>query len=46
MQLCEHRHALKEGLLEKYKLAKHAYEEGHRFIWNECRILETEKQQA
>jgi hypothetical protein len=30
MQLCEHRHNLKEGLLEKSKLTQHAYEEGHK----------------
>jgi hypothetical protein len=37
-----HRHNLKEGLLEKSKLAQHAHEEGHRVVWNEARILETE----
>jgi hypothetical protein len=40
--LCEHRHNLKEGLLEKSKLAQHAYEEGPRVIWDEARILEVE----
>jgi hypothetical protein len=30
MRLHEHRHHLKEGLLEKSKLAQHAYEEGHK----------------
>jgi hypothetical protein len=30
MRLCEHRHNLKEGLLETYKLAQRAYEEGHK----------------
>jgi hypothetical protein len=30
MQLHEHRHNLKEGLLEKSKLTQHAYEEGHK----------------
>jgi hypothetical protein len=29
-QLSEHRHHLKEDVLEKSKLAQHAYEEGHR----------------
>jgi hypothetical protein len=42
MQLCEHRHNLKEGLLEKSKLTQHAYEEGHRVAWDDARILETE----
>jgi hypothetical protein len=40
--LSEHRHNLKEGLLEKSKLARHAYEKGHRVGWNEDRILEIE----
>jgi hypothetical protein len=39
---CEHRHNLKEGLLEKSKLAQHAYEEGHRVCWDDARILEIE----
>jgi hypothetical protein len=38
----EHSHNMKEGLLEKSKLAQHAYEEGHRVIWDEVRILEIE----
>jgi hypothetical protein len=33
---------LKEGLLEKSKLAQHAYEEGHRVGWDEAVILEVE----
>jgi hypothetical protein len=37
--LREHRHNLKEGLLEKSKSAQHAYEEGHRVGWDEARIL-------
>jgi hypothetical protein len=40
--LHEHRHHLKEGLLEKSILAQNAYREGHRVIWDEARILETE----
>jgi hypothetical protein len=43
--LCEHRHNLQQGLLEKSKLAQHAYEEGHRVRWDDARILEIEKQQ-
>jgi hypothetical protein len=35
-------HILKEDLLEKSKLAKHAYEEYHWLGWNEARILEIE----
>jgi hypothetical protein len=42
VQLHEHRHNLKEGLLEKSKLAQHAHEEGLRVIWDEARILEVE----
>jgi hypothetical protein len=30
------------GLLEKSKLAQHAYEEGHWVGWDEARILEIE----
>jgi hypothetical protein len=40
--LHEHKHNLKEGLLEKPKLSQHAYEEGHRVGWEEGRILEIE----
>jgi hypothetical protein len=42
MWLREHRHNLKQGLLEKSKLAKHAYEKGHKIGWDEARILDTE----
>jgi hypothetical protein len=42
MCLCEHRHNLKQGLLEKSKLAQHAYEEVHRVGWDDARILEIE----
>jgi hypothetical protein len=34
MRLREHRHNLKEGLLEKSKLAQHAYKEGHKVGWD------------
>jgi hypothetical protein len=40
--LFEHRHNLKQGLVEKSKLAKHAYEEGHKVGWDEARILDIE----
>jgi hypothetical protein len=33
------RHNLKEGLLEKSKLAQHAYEEGHRVSWDKAKVL-------
>jgi hypothetical protein len=42
MWLCEYRHNLKDGLLEKSKLVQYAYEEGHRVGWGEARILEIE----
>jgi hypothetical protein len=42
MHLREHRYNLREGLLEKSKLAQHAYEEGHRVGWDAARILEIE----
>jgi predicted GIY-YIG superfamily endonuclease len=42
VRLREHRHNLRQGLLEKSKLHQHAYEEGHRVGWNDARILETE----
>jgi hypothetical protein len=38
--LREHRHNLKQGLLENSKLAKHAYKEGHKVGWDEARILD------
>jgi hypothetical protein len=40
VHLIEHRHILQHGLLEKSKLAEHAYDEGHRVGWNDARILE------
>jgi hypothetical protein len=42
VRLREPRHNLKEGLLKKSKLAKHAYKEGHKFGWDEARILDIE----
>jgi hypothetical protein len=41
-RLREHRHSLKEGLIQKSKLAQHAYDEGHEIGWDEARILEVE----
>jgi hypothetical protein len=42
VRLREHKHNLRKGILEKSKLAQHAYEEGHRVGWDEARILEIE----
>jgi predicted GIY-YIG superfamily endonuclease len=42
VRLCEHRHNLQQGLLEKSKLAQHTYEEGYRVGRDEARILEIE----
>jgi hypothetical protein len=42
LQLRERRHNLKEGLLEKLKLAQHAYKEGHKVGWDKARILDIE----
>jgi hypothetical protein len=42
VQLHEHKHNLKEGLLEKSKLSQHAYEEGQRVGWDEAKILKNE----
>jgi hypothetical protein len=39
VQIREHRHNLQQGLLEKSKLAQHAYEESHRIGWDEARIF-------
>jgi hypothetical protein len=37
-----HRQNLKKGLLEKSKLAQHAYEQGQNVDWDEAIILEIE----
>jgi hypothetical protein len=42
LRLREHRHSLQQGLLEKLKLAHHAYEEGHRVGRDDARIWEIE----
>jgi hypothetical protein len=42
VRLSEHRRNLKQGFLETFKLAKHAYEKGHKVVWDEARILEIE----
>jgi hypothetical protein len=38
--LRKHRHKIKEGLIEKSKLAQHAYEKGHWVGWDGARILD------
>jgi hypothetical protein len=40
--LREYKHNLKQGLLEKSRLTKHAYEEGHKVGWDEARTLDIE----
>jgi hypothetical protein len=42
VRLREHKHNFKEGLIEKSKLAQHAYEEDHKVMWDEARVLEVE----
>jgi hypothetical protein len=42
IHLREHRHSLKEGLLEELCLSQHAYEEGQRVGLHDARILEIE----
>lgn len=42
MRLWEKRHKHKERLLEKPKLANHAYEDGERIGWNIAMLLEIE----
>jgi hypothetical protein len=42
VRLHEHRHNLKEGLLQKSKLAQYVHEEDHTIEWDEARILEIE----
>jgi predicted GIY-YIG superfamily endonuclease len=36
----EHKYNLTQGLIEKPKLAQHAYEEGQKICWNEAKVLE------
>jgi hypothetical protein len=42
VRIKEHKHNLKQGLLEKSKLAQDAYEEGHRIKWNEAKANQKE----
>jgi hypothetical protein len=41
VRIREHRHNLKLGLLEKSKLAQHAYED-HRVVWDKAKVLDIE----
>jgi hypothetical protein len=42
MQLCKHRHNLRQDLREKSKLAQHAYGESHSVGFDKARISEIE----
>jgi hypothetical protein len=42
VRIGEHKFNLKNGLLDKSKLAQHAFEEGHQISWNETKILQIE----
>jgi hypothetical protein len=42
VRIGEHKFNLKNGLLDKLKLAQHAFEEGHQLSWNETKILQIE----
>jgi predicted GIY-YIG superfamily endonuclease len=42
VRIREHKLNLKNGLLDKSKLAQHAFEEGHQISWNEAMILQIE----
>jgi hypothetical protein len=39
VRIGEHKFNLKNGLLDKSKLAQHAFEEGHQISWNKAKIL-------
>jgi hypothetical protein len=42
VRIKEHKYNRTQGLLEKSKLAQHAYKEGHRICWNEAKVLQIE----
>jgi hypothetical protein len=42
VRIGEHKFNLRNGLLDRSKLAQHAFEEGHRISWNEAKILQIE----
>jgi hypothetical protein len=41
-----HKYNLIQGLLQKSKLAEHAYEEGHKICWKEPKVLQIEPNTA
>jgi hypothetical protein len=44
LEVCikEHKYNLTQSLLEKLKLAQHAYKEGHKICWKEVNVLQIE----
>jgi predicted GIY-YIG superfamily endonuclease len=42
VRIKEHKYNLTQGLLEKSKLAQHAYEEGHKICWKEAKVVQIE----
>jgi hypothetical protein len=42
VRIKEHKYTLTQGLLEKSKMAQHAYEEGHKICWKEAKVLQIE----
>jgi hypothetical protein len=44
LEVCikEHKYNLTQGLLDKSKLAQHAYEEGHKICWKDAKVLQIE----
>lgn len=42
VRIKEHKYNMTQGLLEKSKLAQHAYEEDHKILWNEAKVLQIE----
>jgi hypothetical protein len=42
VRIKEHKYNLTQGLLEKSKLAQHAYKDGHKICWKEVKVLQIE----
>jgi hypothetical protein len=42
VRIKEHKYNMTQGLLEKSKLAQHAYEENHRIFWKEAKVFQIE----
>jgi glycosylphosphatidylinositol transamidase (GPIT) subunit GPI8 len=42
IRIKEHKYNLTQGVLEKSKLAQHAYEEDHKICWNKAKVLQIE----